>query len=559
MIIGFMASLSEPLKIIVPNRYFQLKMFRLIGLSLIERMDHTKIAILYSLIIASAVLILLWLFSKIKWLNIKIIFNILDSKILRFTTSTLVFLIAVLYSSIFIDMKTFTPNKPNVVWILIDALRADHLGCYGYKKKTSPFIDNFADQSILFENAFSQESYTLASTPSYFTSTYPSVHNVLYFRPESDVLDPRFITIAEVLKNANYKTAAFVFNPSLKAELNIGQGFDLYDDNKKGNFRYFPVHECEETAKKIHEKVDLFLKSNKKRPMFLYLHYRDVHEPYFPPPPYHKLFLPPNVEPVVDVLYRKHIYTGRLLKKEHVDLVISQYDGEIRYTEFYIKKTMKMLENYDINKDNSIIIVTADHGEEFLDYHPGDPGGGSHGRTLYREQIHVPLIISIPGISPKRKRIYRSVMLIDIVPTILDALKIKWRKYDQFLGNSLLPLIAKGSATSRAIYSGGNHGRGIVIDGNWKYYRYNEIYKEGKTLKRYINNFNEKPIFIEELYNIDRDPQETINVISKENTKALKLREKLIESKVILNIRKNARSTKLDDVTKEQLKSLGYL
>lgn len=148
-----------------------------------------------------------------------------------------------------------SPDKLNVVWITVDALRADHLGCYGYEKNTSPFINRFAAEGVLFKNAFSQESYTQASVPSFFTSTYPPVHQVLYDKPTIDILDSSFITIAEVLKENGYDTAAFVFNPHLKAVFNFGQGFDVYDDNKEGFNESLPRYAAFETAGKMFEKV----------------------------------------------------------------------------------------------------------------------------------------------------------------------------------------------------------------------------------------------------------------------------------------------------------------
>ncbi len=122
---------------------------------------------------------------------------------------------------------------PNVVWITIDALRADHLGCYGYEKNTSPFIDSLAMKGLLFQQAIAQESYTHASVPSFFTSTYAFEHRIPSRPPQDRQSRPRFLTVAEALKNAGYRTAAFVFNPHLYAHYNLDQGFDLYADHKE--------------------------------------------------------------------------------------------------------------------------------------------------------------------------------------------------------------------------------------------------------------------------------------------------------------------------------------
>jgi arylsulfatase len=442
------------------------------------------------------------------------------------------------------------------VWLVIDALRADHLGCYGYEKNTSPFIDSMADENVLFKYAFSQESYTQASTPSYFTSTYPPAHRVLYDAPTVDILDSRFITLAEVLKDANYYTIAIVFNPHLRAIFNFGQGFDIYDDNKKGFDKSQPVHLAYETASKIFDKAKHYLEKNKKRPVFLYMHYRDVHNPYAPPPPYNELFLPDGIDPAVDILCTKPPvpYT-----KENVDLFISQYDGEIKYTDDWIKKTLKMLEDHNINRQNSIVIITADHGEEFFDYHPDDPGGIDHGRTLYSEQIHVPLIISIPTIEVKKKIIDSYVELNDIVPTVLDALDIFWEAYDQFQGKSLIPLIEAADAGPRTIYSGGNYGRGVIIEKGFKYYVYD------KTTKERIGAYGKRPphdytyIFEEEVYDITADSHETKNISGQKKAISAKLKKKLDALNKSFSVGKDSESVEADEGTTEQLKALGYL
>lgn len=491
---------------------------------------------------------------KIKWENIFQISKHIK-RIIRVTALCLVVLLVGLTFSIAIDNKINVVEGPNIIWILIDALRADHLGCYGYKKNTSPFIDSFAAKNILFQFAFSQESYTLASVPSFLTSTYPVHHKILYDYPYIDILDYKFLTLAEVLKNLNYNTAAFVFNPHLKARFNFDQGFDLYDDNEEGWDYSLAHHETFETARKIYDKLNRYLKNNIKRPVFLYLHYRDVHSPYAPPPPYHKLFLPQEIEPIVDIIEKTDVPYIR----ENINLWISQYDGEIRYTDSYIEKTLRMLNSYNINSDNSIIIITSDHGEEFLDYHPKDPGGRGHGRTLYMEQIHVPLIISIPEFNLKNRIIDSYVELIDILPTILEILDIEWGKYGQFQGRSLIPLMKGRDISSKIVYSGGNYGRGVIIENDWKYYFYDKFTKEG------INAFSRRPpigykyIFEEELYNIKVDPNKRLNLFTEEKNIRIKLKERLqgLQKKYLTH--QKARSVKIDKRTKEQLRSLGYI
>ena len=125
-------------------------------------------------------------------------------------------------------------KRPNVVWIVIDALRADHTGLTINGTQASPFLDSLANDAISFRSAISQESYTMASVPSYFTSKYPTEHRVLYDQPRIDVLAESHLTIAELMRDSGYATAAFVFNPHLRGKYGFGQGFEVYDDKPGG-------------------------------------------------------------------------------------------------------------------------------------------------------------------------------------------------------------------------------------------------------------------------------------------------------------------------------------
>ncbi|MFA5147305.1 MAG: sulfatase [Candidatus Omnitrophota bacterium] len=419
-------------------------------------------------------------------------------------------------------------ERPNIVWIVIDALRADHLGCYGYGRDTSSFIDGFAGKGILFEHAFSQESYTQASVASFFTSTYPWVNKVLYDKPMIDVLDPAFVTIAEILKEAGYDTAAFVFNPHLKAIFNFGQGFDLYSDGGKGLKVVLRDPGSHETAKKISAKVKRYLeRTGGKRPVFLYLHYRDVHGPYMPPPPYDSVFPGPD----------------------------SAYDGEIRYADNSIRALFTLLKGYGIDNRNSVIIVTADHGEEFYDDPPPDkrsPGG--HGRTLYNELIHVPLIMSIPGL-PAGKRIGAYVGLIDIAPTLCDILKIDRKRYGRFQGMTLLPVINGEDDGHRPVYGGGKYGRGFVIRGGYKYYI--DLKNKTASCMRPADNDN---VMREELYDMNADFNEVMDLSGARPDIVSELRKELeafIKGSPVYG--GLAASVWPDARTEEELRSLGYL
>lgn len=444
------------------------------------------------------------------------------------------------------------PERPNVVWIVLDALRADHLGQTIDGVPASPFLDGLRGDAISFDAAISQESYTMASVPSYFTSTYPTEHDVLYDQPRIDVLAEEFVTIAEVLQKAGYTTAAFVFNPHLRKKYGFGQGFDVYDDNPQGWPKRKPMHERMETAAKMHAKLQEHFKNYGNRPAFLYLHYRDIHGPYAPPPPHNESFLPEEYPPTVDILYEER---GKYTLKRNTDLYLSQYLGEIQYLDQQLARTWELLEREGFRRDNTIFIITADHGEEFRDEHPRDPGGGSHGRTLYAEQIHVPLILSVPD-GPRGKSVESWVELIDIAPTILDAAAIDDQP-GQFRGQSLLGALRdEGPPPRKAVFAGGNHGRSAVIADGWKYYRYDPDLKSSRV--KQLSRETKSQATAEELYRVDTDPFERRNLAKKKPKVLRRMRALADEYDERRSSDADRETAPVDAETHDRLKALGY-
>ena len=429
-------------------------------------------------------------------------------------------------------------KRPNVIWLVIDALRADHLGCYGYARDTSPFIDGWARESILFRRAYSQESYTIASVASFFTSTYPWTNRVLYDSPQIDVLDSGFVTLAEVLREHNYRTAAFVFNPHLKARFNFAQGFDLYDDRKQILRGLEPEPERFETARRIFEKTEKLLAEHDGAPLFLYAHFRDVHSPYVPVPPYDEMFTPRD--------------------ESEREKRIALYDGEIRYTDAYLNRLFALLEDHGIDASNSILILSSDHGEEFRDPHPGDPGGWFHARTLYEELIHVPLVMSLPQRAFAGSSVDDAVGLVDVVPTILDVLDIDGKSFGQFQGQSLLPLLHGETTPDRPIWSGGNHGRVALLSGGWKYYRYHRPTKLGLSAALNRPATSETGPFDEEIYRLSSDPRETVDLRSLRGDVVATMRGQAT-AQPTLEQREPLRSANIDPETARELRALGYL
>lgn len=422
-------------------------------------------------------------------------------------------------------------RKPNIILLVIDSLRADHLGCYGYARNTSPHIDKLAQEGIVFSNAFSQAGYTTASIPSILTSKFPLSHGV--WLPEKHKLSEDEITLAEVLKSNGYITVAFTGGACTSHIYGFGQGFDLYKEIEWGDI------------KEINKLVFNWLEQNQnnEKPFFLFLHCYTVHEPFNLPEPFASIYASNYQGQFKDVkldnvLFEKIHKKSLDYNSEDIDYIISQYDSGIRYYDENIGELLKKIEALKLTS-NTIIILTSDHGQDFMEH-----GTISH-RDIYDVGIHVPLIVRAPYLLPNNKKIDTLVRSIDIFPTILDMLALLEKNNLAIEGNSLLPvMLGQDIGKEHPVYSLGadsnNRGRISLRTRNWKLI--------------VTRNQNEC-----ELYNLKNDPGELINLVSieKEQFKVLKqeLDNYIRQSKSPIQKTKVA----LDEETVQRLKSLGYL
>jgi len=305
-------------------------------------------------------------------------------------------------------------SRPNVLFLLVDALRPDHLGCYGYKRETSPGIDHLARQAILFENAHAQSPWTKPSIPTLFTSLYPAQHGVYEgereSRPghlESDVLPEECHTLAEILRDSGYRTAAFVNNAHLREGQGVDQGFEIYEQG--GHL----------LAPDIHQRFLDFLGREDSRPFFAYLHYLDVHWPFDPSPPFATLF------PVEGATFdfghadwrglRDRINDGALdLSVADRQKLVALHDGGIAELDSRIGALLVELRRRGL-LENTLVVFTSDHGEELFDH-----GKVGHGGTLFEEVVRIPLIVRLPGPGAPG-RVTAPVRLLDVLPTILTV------------------------------------------------------------------------------------------------------------------------------------------
>jgi arylsulfatase A-like enzyme len=317
-------------------------------------------------------------------------------------------------------------DKINVLLISIDSLRPDHLGCYGYERDTSPVMDRLAREGVLFENTISTTSWTLPSHISLFTSMDIMVHGV-----EGDGLSLHHDigTLAQVLKEDSYRTAAFCSSPYMNPAFGFDRGFDLYHniDLDRPGFENTVLPPQEErdavhddiTSPRITELACKWLEKNCRDPFFLFVHMWDVHYDYIPPDPYDRKFDAGYTGDIDgrDFINNPGIHTE--MSTRDLEHIIALYDGEIAWVDYHLGLMVDKLKELGVF-ERTLIVVTADHGDEFFEH-----GGKGHRVTLYDEVVKIPLIIHGPGVPEPGKKVIEQAGIIDVAPTILDLCGLK--------------------------------------------------------------------------------------------------------------------------------------
>ena len=325
------------------------------------------------------------------------------------------------------------PAPPNVLLISIDSLRADHLGAYGYDRPTSPSIDSLADAGTVYETALSTTTWTLPAHASMLTALYPEVHGV---SKDGTKLSESAVLVSEMLHDAGYYTGAVVSAPYLHRDYGFDQGWDVYDDEpftfdrRPQNFN--PTH-WGTTSPAVHARAVDLLGQAAGRPFFLFVHYWDVHYDYAAPPPYDRMFDPGYAGGVTSLNFEFNDEIHPAMDPLDLRHVVALYDGEIAYTDSYVGRLLAELERLNL-WDNTMVVLTSDHGDEFFEH-----GQKGHRKNLFGTTLNVPLIIKWPARSSPATRVDVPVSLVDVVPTILEVTglpPLEWTR-----GTELLSLI----------------------------------------------------------------------------------------------------------------------
>lgn len=426
-------------------------------------------------------------------------------------------------------------EKPNVILITIDTLRADHVQCYGYSKNTSPNIDQLAEEGSLFLNTICQATTTPVSHASILTGLYPYHHGLRYLHGGNNYkLKDTITTLAEMLKEDGYKTAAFISAfPLISERYNLSQGFEYYDEDfiideytmncplcrQKGLIN---TGKSQRRSDETNRKVFEWLENHYGERFFIWVHYFDPHDPIVIPPEEFLQKFPP--------IQNKRSNT------------IEMYDVEIAYTDYQFGELWKKIKELGID-EKSLFILTSDHGEGLNDH-----GYWSHAEKLYQEQVHVPMIIRYSKLF-RGKKISAITRTVDIVPTIMDVLYLPLSE-SRFDGISMLPHITGNQPVADLMaYNETHYPKFLdnasplfsVIDQKWKFVYYPE--------KEEMN----------QLFDLKNDPVENKNVVVKHPKLVQKFKNYLKRENVFNRDDSVPKPKSMEEDVLEKLRSLGYL
>ena len=432
-----------------------------------------------------------------------------------------------------------TPLPHNLILISLDTLRADRLGCYGYARETSPNIDRFARRSVVFVNTVAESSWTLTSHVTMLTGLYPSSHGVVNRQQRAS---SKLVLLPEILRRHGYYNFAVVDGGYVSRRRGFDQGFDHFRraDGNVGT-----------SLAKVRERMEIL---EPDQPFFAFVHTYDLHCPYTPPEPYYSMFKSPAAEPIDTERRCGERYAFLDTTAAQARFIGDRYDGGIRWLDENLRRFLDYLDSSGV-RDRTTVILTSDHGEEFLEH-----GHIGHRWGLHREALMVPLIISSPVISPAR--IEELVGLVDLTPTLLDLMDLPIPEVME--GLSLVPLMrAETGGTDRPAF------RLSELTTTRRYPPWEvpegpreRLIHEASSLDDDYHLIVDLESGAERLYDIRRDPHQRHDLAPALPLLAQALRQKLLQ--YIVKVSDVGKSGVEDQPTltpeeRERLEALGYL
>jgi arylsulfatase A-like enzyme/Tfp pilus assembly protein PilF len=433
------------------------------------------------------------------------------------------FMVVVLMALTALPAAAQTSAKPalNVVLITIDTLRADHVGCYGYKQIKTPNIDGLAADGARFERAFAVVPVTLPSHTTMLTGTYPMLSGMHDF--SGNKLSPLQPTLASVLKQAGYQTGAVIAAAVLDSRFGLNQGFDFYYDHFDFNrLDEANLDQMERPGNVVADVALDWLAKNSQKKFFLWMHLYDPHFPYRPPEPYSR------------------------------EYAAQPYDGEIAFADEQVGRLLRFLKEKGIYR-NTVIVLCGDHGESL-----GEHGEKTHGFFIYNATMHVPLIIRLPENAAARV-VADPVSLVDLMPTVLGAVGLEVPS--QVQGRSLLPQLRDlrdhDDLHGDDLHHDDQADRDRVLYGETYLPRLHFNWSELRGSENTKYHFIDAPR--PELYDLAKDPGEVHNLFAEKKAVSEEMRAKLAGMIRDYSAGKElAEKTGLDPDLMERLKALGY-
>lgn len=445
-------------------------------------------------------------------------------------------------------------DSPNIVLVVVDALRPDHLSAYGYKRDTSPNLDRFAENAVVFTNAYSHGNRTIIAMPSLFTSLYPSFHGAAGYRDIAVPLPEDRRTLAEVCREAGYTTVGVMSNINLKAPFGMTRGFDYAEEfhsarhrlsvyralGKMGLVQKLQYTSHAPDASVVTKRGIEWLQRVKDRPFFLFLHYMDVHHPYDPPDPYVKMFGTSGGDIDTQMLFIKTAAMVRRpppleLSREELTLLIDLYDGCIRYTDEEVGRLLDELASLNLDRE-TIVIFTSDHGDEFLEH-----GSLYHTNLVIEPLIRVPLIIGgIPAGSTAGGGVVADGMVrhVDIMPTVAEL-----------VGGELPPFIHGGSLAATLAGKGDWDAEYSIAEGDFC-----TSLNQGDWKMLYVDSTQTYY-----LYNLEEDPLGLVDVSDSYPLEAAEMKLFLDEYLERVAVLQTGDRKQLSEEDLKQLRALGYI
>jgi arylsulfatase A-like enzyme len=439
-------------------------------------------------------------------------------------------------------------DRPNLILIVVDTLRADHLGSYGYFRNTSPHMDALAGEGVRFDQVVTSIPHTLPAHVSLFTSRYPAEHGVL---TNGQTYDGRYKTLAQTLSGEGYATGAFVSGYPLRSRFGIGRGFETFVDARR-----WKTPGGEATAAAIQ-----WMKKHEDRPFFAWVHLYDPHTPYGPPEHLRRRFQTDesllswvegrgitSYEDWRDIAHKTRLTKlrtppGELSFFKNLNL----YDAEIAHADELVGRLIMDALGRDGVLDRSLVVLTSDHGEGL-----GEHGFWLHGPHLYDEQLLVPLIFRLPGGRHAGRTVKRQAGLVDVLPTLHEVLGLA--APHPFRGESLAAEIRGEVAVQgpRYVFSESRlaTSRGSSSPSGAGERSYAVRTREWKLIRTEAGE--------EELYSLAGDPQELQNVLKEHGPLAEQLRAEIRNWRESLPAVAGSARLDLSKEERRRLRSLGY-